>query len=302
MSSTYPRVAAGPISWGVCEVPGWGAELRPERVLSEMAALGLRAAEAGPDGYLGQDPDAIVALLERYSLILVGGFLPVVLHDRAEHRDSMESAHRVGALFEAAGASYLVSAVVVDLDWSARIPLSDSQWDAIFEGLGRLDEVAAEHGLTHVAHPHWGTLVESADDVTRLLEGSDVLLCLDTGHLVLGGTDPALLASSAGNRVGHVHLKDVARETADKLRTDQLEYVPAVQAGLFQPLGLGSAPVKETIQALEDGGYDGWYVLEQDVALPSADIPEGTGPIQDVRRSIEFLLPLVGGSLSKTVD
>ena len=293
MEAAAARIAAGPISWGVCEVPGWGAELAPERVLSEMAALGLNAAEAGPDGYLGDDPRAIVALLERHDLALLGGFLPVVLHDRRDHRASLESAHRVAALFETAGASFLVSAVVVDLEWSPRVPLSTSHWEAIFEGLARLDEIAAEHGLTHVTHPHWGTLVQSAEDVSRLIEGSDVLVCLDTGHLVLGDTDPAWLARAAPERIGHVHLKDVAGETAEKLRTRELEYVPAVQAGLFQPLGLGSAPVEETIRALEDRGYGGWYVLEQDVALPSADIPEGTGPIDDVRRSIEFLQPLL---------
>ena len=292
MASILERLAGGPISWGVCEVPGWGAELAPDRVLSEMAALGLRATEAGPDGYLGTDPRTIAALLESRSLRLVGGFLPVVLHDPAQHAASVASAHRVGALFEAAGASLLISAVVVDLDWSERIPLSNPQWQAIFDGLARLDEAAAEHDLTHVTHPHWRTLVETRDDVSRLVEGSDVLLCLDTGHLVLGDTSPVWLAQAAGDRIAHVHLKDVARPVAAGLRAGELELVPAVQSGLFRPLGQGSAPVAETVLTLEDAGYQGWYVLEQDCALPSADIPDGEGPIEDVRRSIEFLQSL----------
>ena len=296
MASIFERLAGGPISWGVCEVPHWGAELAPERVLSEMAALGLRATEAGPDGYLGSDPEAIVALLERHGLKLVGGFLPVVLHDPAEHGSSVASAHRVGALFEAARASFLVSAVVVDLGWSARIRLSDEHWQAIFDGLSRLDEAAAAHNLTHVAHPHWGTLVETRDDVSRLLDGSDVLLCLDTGHLVLSETDPVWLAQAGGDRIAHVHLKDVAGPIADRLRAGELALVPAVQSGLFRPLGEGSAPVTDTVQALEDAGYRGWYVLEQDCALPSADIPAGEGPIDDVRRSIEFLQSLLAGT------
>jgi inosose dehydratase len=293
MAVTSERVAAGPISWGVCEVPGWGAELPPERVLSEMAALGVRATEAGPDGYLGADSAEIVALLHRHGLQLVGGFLPVVLHDRVEHPSSFRSAHRVGALFEAAGASHLVSAVVVDLDWSPRTPLGNGEWDAIFEGLSRLDEIASQYGLTHVTHPHWGTLVETRDDVSRLLEGSNVLLCLDTGHLVLGETDPVWLVQAGGERIAHVHLKDVDEPIAAKLRGKEVELVPAVQAGLFRPLGEGSAPVAETVRALEGSGYEGWYVLEQDCALPSADIPAGKGPIDDVRRSIDFLRPLL---------
>ena len=300
MPESLERLAAAPISWGVCEVPGWGAELPPERVLSEMAELGVHATEAGPDGYLGSDPDEIVPLLEQHGLRLVGGFLPGVLHDRGQHAASVASAHRVGALFEAAGASFLVSAVVVDLDWTPRIPLDDGSWRAIFDGLERLDEVAAEHGLTHVTHPHWGTLVERRDDVSRLLEGSDALICLDTGHLVLGETDPVWLAEAGGARIAHVHLKDVQGPLADRLRGGAIELVPAVQAGLFQPLGEGSAPVAETVRALEGAGYQGWYVLEQDCALPTADIPAGEGPIDDVRRSIDFLRSLLDDTVVAT--
>jgi inosose dehydratase len=293
MPSSLERLAGGPISWGVCEVPGWGAELPPDRVLSEMASLGLRATEAGPDGYLGTTAAEIVALLERHGLELVGGFLPVVLHDRSEHEASIAAAHRVGELFEAVGAEFLVSAVVVDLDWSPRIPLTEEQWGAIFDGLARIDEVAAAHGLTQIAHPHWGTLVQEREDVERLLEGSDARLCLDTGHLVLGGTDPAWFAETGGDRILHVHLKDVAGPIAKQLRSGDLAIVPAVQAGLFRPLGAGSAPIAETVRALEASGYEGRYVLEQDCALPSADIPPGEGPIDDVRRSIEFLRRLL---------
>jgi inosose dehydratase len=298
MDSTLARLVGGPISWGVCEVPGWGAELPPDRVLAEMAELGLRATEAGPDGYLGDDPGRIAALLERHGVELVGGFLPVVLHDRARHADSLASARRVAALFEAVGASFVVSAVVVDLKWSAPIPLERAQWQAVFEGLSRIDEVVADHGLMQVHHPHWGTLIERREDVERVLEGSDVFLCLDTGHLVLGDTDPVWLARTAGERIAHVHLKDAAGPIAAALRAGETEYVPAIQAGLFRPLGEGSAPVAETVRALEASGYRGRYVLEQDCALPTAEIPAGEGPIGDVRRSIDFLSPLLDASPS----
>ena len=107
-SPLLDRLAAGPISWGVCEVPGWGLQLPPDRVLSEMRSLGILATEAGPDGYLGRDPALVRALLDRHGLELVGGFLPVVLHDPARlgavpRRDApcgddARRARRVGAL------------------------------------------------------------------------------------------------------------------------------------------------------------------------------------------------------------
>jgi inosose dehydratase len=127
----------------------------------------------------------------------------------------------------------------------------------------------------------------------QLLEGSDVRLCLDTGHLALGGTDSAWLAQAAGERIAHVHLKDVAGSIADRLRDGTLSTVPAVQEGLFRPLGEGSAPIAETVRALEQAGYGGWYVLEQDCALPSPDIAPGEGPVDDVRRSLDFLRSLL---------
>lgn len=289
MSSILGRLAGGPISWGVCEVPGWGAELAPDRVLSEMRQLGITATEAGPDGYLGHDAASVRALLERHGMGLVGGFLPVVLHERDSHAASLESAERVATLFSETGATFLVSAVVENLSWPARSELTDRQWRHVFDGLGRLDELAAAHGLTHVTHPHWRTLVERQDDVWHVLEGSDVLLCLDTGHLALGGTDPVELANAGGDRIAHVHLKDVDAEVATRLRSGELELVSAVQVGLFRPLGEGQAPVAETIRALEENGYAGMYVLEQDCALPTADIADGEGPIEDVRQSITFL-------------
>ena len=284
-SALETRIAGAPISWGVCEVPGWGVELPPERVLSEMASLRLGATEAGPVGYLGRDADEIQATLARHGLRLVGGFLPVVLHDRAAQADSVTSASALASLFAAAGASVVVSAVVLDLGWSAPAPLSDAQWRAIWDGLARLDEAASEHGLMHVTHPHWGTLVAERDDVERLLEGSQARLCLDTGHLLLGGVDPAWLAAAAGERIGHVHLKDVAAETAGRLRSNELRFVEAVQEGLFRPLGTGAAPIADTIRSLERGGYEGWYVLEQDRALTSSD----EGSSADVQRSIAFV-------------
>ena len=35
------RIAGAPISWGVCEVPGWGYQLGPDKVLAEMRDTGL---------------------------------------------------------------------------------------------------------------------------------------------------------------------------------------------------------------------------------------------------------------------
>jgi inosose dehydratase len=289
MASHFERIATAPTSWGLCEVPDWGVQLPAERVLPEMRELGFTATEAGPDGFLGIASDEIRELLDRYELQLVGGFLPLVLHERSALAESLASARRVAEHFHAAGASFLVSAVVVDLAWAPRLPLSRDDWRRIFDGLARIDEIADEHELTHVVHPHWGTLVERRDDVLRVLEGCEVLFCLDTGHLALGGTDPAAFAAMAGARVAHAHMKDIDDALGARLRDGELGLVPAVKAGIFCALGDGDAPIAATVRTLEAAGYDGWYVLEQDTSVASPDPVDGEGPAEDVKRSLAYL-------------
>src|SRR5215217_8178516 len=80
-NDTNARLAGAPISWGVCEVPGWGRQLDADRVFGEMASLGLTATELGPIGYVPFDPGAIRERLGRHGLGLVGGFVPLVLHE-----------------------------------------------------------------------------------------------------------------------------------------------------------------------------------------------------------------------------
>jgi len=53
------KIAGAPISWGVCEVPGRGHQLTPDRVLREMRDVGLAATELGPEGFLPAEPDAM---------------------------------------------------------------------------------------------------------------------------------------------------------------------------------------------------------------------------------------------------
>jgi len=265
-----------------------------------MHALGIVATEAGPDGYLGE-PEQARALLERHGLELVGGFLPVVLHDPARLRASLAKVRLTSALFAELGGHVLCSAAVVDDGWSAPFELDDGQWEHLLRALSLVDEAAAELGVQHVLHPHWGTLVEQADDLGRVVEGSDVSICLDTGHLVLGGADPLGLVRSHAHRVAHVHLKDVRLAVAERLRVGELDLVAAVQQGLFQPLGAGDVAIGDVVAELERSGYAGWYVLEQDTAVLGTPPPPGAGPFEDVRRSIAFVEDVAESAVPSTV-
>lgn len=283
------RIAGAPISWGVCEVPGWGHQLGPERVLSEMRDAGLEAAEIGPDGFLPADPQELAATLASYDLKAVGGFTPVLLHD-AGH-DPVPDITGTLAAFTAAGAEVLVLAAITGTDgYDSRPDLDDAGWKTLLSNLDRLHDVAAEQGIRAVLHPHVGTMIEQNIEVQRVLDGSSIPLCLDTGHLLIGGTDPLELARAAADRITHTHLKDVDAEFAARVQAGELTYTDAVAQGMYTPLGTGDVDIEGVVRHLVDSGFDGWFTLEQDTIL--AGEPEGEGPVADVKTSAAFLRSL----------
>lgn len=286
------QLAGAPITWGVCEVPGWGAMLPPDRVFSEMAGLGLRATELGPvDDYLPLDAEAIRQALAPHDLALLGGFVPLVLHE-GDVAQAVGEARRVASVMAAAGASVFVLAIVQDAGWSAPETLDAAGWTQLAAGVDAVAEATAELGLTTVVHPHQGTLIERAAEVQRLASLSDVAWCLDPGHLALGGYEPLDFVRDLGDRVAHVHLKDVDLAVAERLNAGELTLMGAVQAGLFRPLGQGDARIADLVAALDARGYDRWMVLEQDCALTGPTPAPGEGPVRDAAESLRFLQSL----------
>ena len=289
---TTQKIAGAPISWGVCEVPGWGYQLPAGRVLSEMRGLGLTATEFGPDGYLPPDPAERSRLLAQHDLTAAGGFVPAVLHDPAI--DPLTGVDRALDGFgpaQADGPVLVLAAATGGAGYEGRPALDAAGWQRLLANLDRVAARAAERGYATTLHPHAGTMIEKPDEVQRVLDGSGVRICLDTGHLLIGGTDPAELARQAPHRVGHVHLKDVNQQVAGRVTGQQISYTEGVAADLYQPLGQGDVDVKGVVSALEAGGYQGWYVLEQDTILPAA--PDGAGPAANVRQSLNYLRTLL---------
>jgi inosose dehydratase len=280
------KIAGAPISWGVCEVPGWGYQLTPERVLAEMRDVGMSATELGPDGFLPSDPAALTALLDSYGLRCVGQFAPVVLHDR-DHDPLPDIAANLDAIV-ACGADVLVLAAATGTDgYDARPALDDGQWATLLANLDRLADASADQGVLAVLHPHVGTMVETRDEVQRVLDGSAIRLCLDTGHLLIGGTDPLQLAREVPQRIAHAHLKDVDAALAAEVQAGKLTYTEAVRRGMYTPLGAGDVDIAGIVTALRSNGFDGWFVMEQDTILDDEPIDEG--PLRDVQASVTFM-------------
>jgi len=289
MSGLLSRIAGGPITWGVTGSSETSPQMDRERVLQEMAEVGLSATELGPDGFLPSDPDELRDFVSARGLRIAGGFVPAVLHRQDRFDADLGYFERASRQLAAVGGDVLVLGPDSHLDGpDTSFELDEAEWTTLLVNLRRLEDLVAAHGLRTALHPHWGMAIERSAHVDRLMSSSDVDLCLDTGHLFLGGADPVEIARRAPERVIHVHLKDVDAGLAEQLRAGALTFDQAVQRGLFTPLGRGTVDVAGVAEVLERNGFRGWYVLEQDTALDA--IPaRGEGPVVAARLSVEFL-------------
>ena len=280
------KIAAAPISWGVSEVPGWGTQLASDRVLDDARRLGFRAIETGPPGFLPADPTDATRVLDSRGLRCIGGFVKAVLHDRTRRDAELASVTKQADTLHRLGAELLVLAAASGQNgYDERTELSDDEWTTLFETMPFVEAIARAAALTVAVHPHVGTAIEQPRDIERLLARSSVDLCLDTGHVFVGGGDPVAIARAAGRRVRHVHLKDADGALSDAVRERRVSYASAVRQGLFRPLGDGAARIAEVLTELRSNGYAGWYVLEQDVALKDAD----ADPLPAIERSLMFV-------------
>ncbi len=264
-----------------------------ERVLAEAASIGLRAIELGPPGFLPAEPLETRRRLDAHGLALVAGFLAVTLHRPARADAGNAAITETVRLLAAAGAEVLILAATLDRGGyeAVRADLTPEEWQTLARALARARETGERHGLTVTVHPHYGTAIATARDLDRLPESSDIDVCLDTGHLLVSGADPVAVVKGLGRRIRHVHLKDADAILAERVRRGESSYHEAVARGLYRPLGEGGANIREVVELLESGGYDGWYVLEQDTVLECEPRP-GAGPVAAAERSMRFLAEL----------
>jgi len=282
------KIAGAPISWGVCEVPGWGYQMSPDRVLAEMSSLGLTATEFGPDGFLPTDPSKKAEFLSNHKMTAIGGFYPILLHDT--DRDPIPAVTRELDAYEAAKAEVLVLAASTGVDgYDAANPvLTPKQWETLFENLSKVSDLANQRGVKAVIHPHVGTLIETREDIEQVLSGTNIGFCLDTGHMLIGGTDPVKFSEEHSDRIQHSHLKDVNLQVSEKVRSGKISYYEGVKQGLYTPLGQGDVDVRSIIKNLMASNYQGWFTLEQDNVVDSEPAP-GSGPVSDARQSVQFI-------------
>lgn len=272
MSLRGAPIGGVPIVWNNVDDRDIAPETPATTVLDEIARLGFAGTQFGRGFPEGDDlRDELkrrnLRFAELYSALPAGqdGLAP----------GAAELAHRDLQRLTAAGGEVLVVAIDGGGErdaWSGRVAVGAPQWTAaayvgLADLLGRL-VAAAPDGVRIAFHPHTATWIEAPDEVEALagrLPDTGAGLCLDVGHYLVGGGEPARAIRAFGPLITHVHLKDVDASVLAQLRSGELDgFGAAVRARIFTELGNGALDLHGVLTTLEAVGFDGWLMVEQD--------------------------------------
>jgi inosose dehydratase len=262
------------ILWANDDLPELTLPIDPLTILDEMARLGYLGSQLGTTFPRG---DELLSALRSRGLLIAEVYATIPCTIDGPTLTAGDDGRRKLAELHAAEGDVLVAALPLSPDrvgHAARagepgVPRMTDHGLASLASL--LAELAGEaRSLGHVLafHNHVGTYVETADELDRLMAASDpdlVGLCLDVGHLQLAGGDPVAAIDRFGERVKHVHLKDVDPEVAARMRSGAIEdFLGGLRERVFTELGSGELDLAAILAALYRFDYRGWLVVEQD--------------------------------------
>jgi inosose dehydratase len=150
--------------------------------------------------------------------------------------------------------------------------MTDGGWHRLVGLLRTVATETREAGARVAFHPHAGTYVETPAEVERLaaaIDAATLPFCLDVGHYLVGGGDPVTALRQLGERVTHLHLKDVDPGVLERLRRREVgSFGDAVRQRLFIELGSGVLDLDGVLAVLAEREYRGWLMVEQDSGWP----------------------------------
>jgi inosose dehydratase len=276
------KLGIHPINWVGEDVKEHGADTTFEQIVDEIQKLGLTGTEMGRK--YPTDINVLKKELSERGIGLVSQWKSVLFSDPAYREEELE-AYRKHVLFLKEMGSTVISTAEVggSLHFDPRrtpnekevLRLDEAGWQSLAEGLNRAGAIAAEHGLKLTYHHHGGTVVESPEEIDRLMELTDpslVYLLFDTGHTYYGGGDPLKVLRKHYNRIAYIHLKDIRQAVLDEARAEQVDFVTCIRKGVFTVPGDGCLDFAPIFKELLEREYTGWAMLEgeQDPATHNA--------------------------------
>jgi inosose dehydratase len=302
-STPEPRrvvVANAPVSYGAFEIT---VDIDPNvpgavTLLDAVASAGYAGVDLGPVGYLGTG--AVLAhRLRSRSLGLAGGYLELPFSQPGEMPAALAGLGALLDVFDAVrDGAERPKPTLADAGSPERsrypgraaldrsVGLDHVGWRRFADGLARAADLCRTRGYEPTFHHHTATFVEAQWEIERMLELTDVGLCLDTGHLLLGRGDPLSAVHDWSTRINHVHLKDARTAILEEIVSEAAPVQEIWRRQAFCALGQGDIALGAVLDALGEIGYTGWLVVEQDI-LPDPKHPEQS--VIDQRRNREYL-------------
>ncbi|RUQ99053.1 sugar phosphate isomerase/epimerase family protein [Labedella endophytica] len=271
-------VAGAPVSFGVFEMTPEGADtVGPDDMLELLSAAGYRGIDLGPVGFLGRG-DELRTRLRRFDLELAGGWVQLPLSDDdafAASLPGLDEALRVFAEAAENGQDRLPLPTLADDGSAARRsapgrgetadPLAEAGWSRLLANTETAAARVRAAGFEPTFHHHAGTFVESSAEIDRFLANVDIDLTLDTGHLLIAGGDPLDVVERWGDRINHLHLKDVDLAELRRVLAAGGGMRDVWSSGAFVAFGRGDLDLDAVLDAIDARGFGGWVVVEQDV-------------------------------------
>ncbi len=277
MNAEKIKLGIAPIGWTNDDMPDLGGEITFEQCVSEMALAGYKGCEIGnkyPKTVEGMHEYLDIRGLEianRWfsSFILTKPFEEV----EKDFRENCEflkgcGAKRIGASEQ----SYSIQGQMETPVFEKKYVMNDEEWKIFTDGLSKLGNIAKEYGITLVYHHHMGTVVQTAEEIDKMMDMCDpdaVYLLFDTGHLAYCGEDYMAVLKKYAKRIKHVHLKDIRPEIVAKVKAESLSFLQGVRLGAFTVPGDGTIDFKPVFDVLDEADYEGWMLVEaeQDPAI-----------------------------------
>jgi inosose dehydratase len=266
-------IGNAPCSWGINYPTGnaysWS------QYLDEVAKAGYRGTELGPFGYFPKDAALLKDELAKRGLTLIGATHVHTFGDAGSAQAFAATLRELAGLLVSLGAKHLV--VMDESNWypeGKEGVLDEAGWRALI-GLVRDAQtlVEGEYGLKLSFHPHIGTAVEKEAQMDRLLADTDVDLCFDTGHHAFWDQDPIAYMQKVFPRIAYMHLKNVDPAVRARVLGGSLSVRDSYGAGVMCPLPDGAVDIQAVMRLLNERGFAGPIVVEQDISENARETP-----------------------------